>query len=253
MIGNVTQCFPPILYNPGEFWIVDDRSGCVHYYGPREDKQFNHNNGGRAWTALLLAEAGLVREAIAHLVRFDPIDTRFESETLLVATVREACLRNRLSTINENLDILVAAGADINVRDYPSVLTWAVRHERRGITNALFAHGVKVYPGCVEETLNHIHNSDNPEYCFSILDIILAHGGNINEQNFDGFTPLMTAAQRHSEYLVKALLDRRADPHIKAFDSRSSNALEYLLNNGDYPDGTNWSRVIAILKEAMKK
>lgn len=58
----------------------------------------------------------------------------------------------------------------------------------------------------------------NEELATEIIELLLAHGANINAQDHDGVTPLMLAAYRRSRIIVAYLLSHGADANLRNDD-----------------------------------
>ena len=133
-VGTIAKCRPPVLVGDGEFWVVDDQSGRIHYYGPRqggEQQVLSTDPAGRVWSARILAGVGRVKEAVDLLARrADLIDLRFKGETILLAMVTEALARGA-PLRRSALRLLRDRGADFDAAtaDGITVLGWAAAFE----------------------------------------------------------------------------------------------------------------------------
>jgi hypothetical protein len=214
-IGGVTKCWPPVLFNNHEFWLVDDITGDINYYGPRVDKITNNNISGRIWSAKLMAAAGKINSAVRLLAkRGDSINTRFtHNETLLLAMAQEFA-RNKVHVLETPFLVFREQGADFNAEDDAGVsaVDWAIRYESVTVLRYLLKNGAAPRPGTFHRVLTEspAHN----KYRVKMLDLLLQYGANINAGGDMPITPLMLATVHIHVPAVAYLLSKGADPHI---------------------------------------
>ncbi len=210
------------------------------------------NNGA---TPLMLAAGGGYTEIVeALLVNGADVNA---SERVDDATIREeqchgggSCMGTALiraicsgpsPSHEEIIDILLAAGADVNVKaHYGTALKWAMwgpfTGQRNELVWKLLEHGAEV-TGAVDCTGNTpllmSLSMSMPSIDPALVKTLLEKGADVNAANTYGQTPLMHAVWEGPE-LVSLLLQKGADPHAK--DKEGKTALMNAVAKGRSPE-----------------
>jgi ankyrin repeat protein/serine/threonine protein kinase len=147
------------------------------------------------------------------------------------------------------IELLIAAGANVNITDHidgMSALAWASEHGPSTIVKLLITHGANVnqknHQGQtpliraaskdyaysdrfnssmvsknvfvdVEENEMKLHSASSPSV---VVDTLISGGADVNAKNHDGYTALMVAAWQGHSLVVDALIRASADVNMQA-------------------------------------
>lgn len=146
---------------------------------------------GRTLDVFLAAELGMANELRAQLDR-DPLLVTQVSASGATA-LHGACYWGSVATAK----LLLERGADANALTRDSFL--------------------KIAPiGCAVATPNVPNPSDDEAVVLALVELLLAHGANVNARRRDGMTALHAAAHRGHLNVIAALVKAGADPNIRA-------------------------------------
>lgn len=114
------------------------------------------------------------------------------------------------------VSLLIAAGADVNLRGGSSPLETAVSHGHVEIVRLLLDSGAKTGPSSDGDStaLYLAANQGNME----IVKLLVEHGAKVNEADSEGRTPLWTAAANGYGSVVEYLLSQGADVNARSKD-----------------------------------
>lgn len=127
----------------------------------------------------------------------------------------ETALSNAVMLQDESIDLLIAAGADLNKGSTPPVVQ-AIRRGKDYIARKLIESGAKIDGDIGTKCLITLF-ARAPVTVIdiagkgSLLAFLINKGANLNGTDEDGFTPLMHAAQKNDKAAVKTLLDHGAN------------------------------------------
>lgn len=114
----------------------------------------------------------------------------------------------------EVLELLIAAGADVNVQDRygGTPLADALRHKQRRAGSFLHANGARLlFTDAAERLCTAAADADGHD----MLEMLLEYNSDVNAADYDSRTPLMlAAAEGHTEH-VRLLLQRNADVNLR--------------------------------------
>jgi ankyrin repeat protein len=82
-----------------------------------------------------------------------------------------------------------------------------------------------------------------------MVQLLIAHGADVNQKNFRGATPLMAAAIGRNVAVVKYLIEKGAD--VNARDQESYTALMYAENQQTMLAAEERDEIIQVLKRAV--
>ena len=146
---------------------------------------------GRALDVFLAAELGMANELRAQLDRDASLATQFSASG--ATALHGACYWGSVSAAK----VLLERGADVNAFTRDSFL--------------------KIAPiGCAVASPNVPNPSDDESVVVALVELLLAHGANVNAQRRDGMSALHAAAYRGHLEVIETLLEAGADPRIRA-------------------------------------
>ncbi len=162
---------------------------------------------------------------------------------------------------------LIRAGANVNRIDSGQDCSWLIRFcrytEADPMVFFLLRHGAKPDTSCTPAGRTALHVAAAYYACEPLCEALLKAGANINARTHDGATPLMLAAQSAKLRLLRLLLEKGADPHLK--DKQGKTAYDYAVSAdplNDLPEfrkkleeacGFDKKACIDLLKEKMAK
>jgi hypothetical protein len=194
-------------------------------------------------TALMLAvlydHEEIVETLLASGVEIDAVDN--EGFTALMKAVKYGNI--------PITQILIDRGAELDLKDKGGMtaLMWAAEYEQVSCSKLLIKAGADItvkdhrgWTAFMKAVAPYWSEHAKVEIVKSLLDA----GGNINERNPDGFTPLMTAAVSGQPEIVSTLLEAGAD--VLAQDNQGNTALMWAEKEGN-------TEIIELLKEVGAK
>jgi ankyrin repeat protein len=156
---------------------------------------------GRAFDPMLMAELGLVDELKAALDGNAALVTEVSpaGSTLL----HGACYWGGVPAAK----LLLDRGANPDVATTDSFL--------------------QIRPlGCAVAAPDVPNPSDDEEIVLALVDLLLDHGADVNGRRRDGMTALHTAGYRGHLKVIRRLVERGADPMIRAYENSGSHSGE---------------------------
>jgi ankyrin repeat protein len=146
---------------------------------------------GRVLDVFLAAELGMANELRARLDR-DPSLAQ-QVSTAGATALHGACYWGSVAAAR----LLLERGADVNAFTRDSFL--------------------RIAPiGCAVATPNVPNPSDDESVIVELVQLLLAHGAQVNAQRRDGMTALHAAAYRGHLQVIEALLKAGANPNLRA-------------------------------------
>ena len=159
------------------------------------------------------------------------VDVNIREKTMGSTPLMVAC---SLDGTYEIIELLISKGADINIKgsyDGRTALMWAAENSKKTV-ELLLAKGAEVnvkgvdgMTAFIQSIFGVLSGSVTTEVC----DLLLAKGANVNAQltgpDATGWTALMFASSNGKLDLVKYLISKRADVHLKAKDGTTALSL----------------------------
>ena len=173
---------------------------AAHYSG-QQDIVALLVSRGRAVDAMLMAEFGLADDLEPAIDEDPGLVTHIgaSGSTLL----HGACYWGAVDTAR----LLLERGADPNLA-----------------TTDSFLH---IRPlGCAVATPDVPNPSDDETVVLTLVDLLLDQGADVNGRRRDGMTALHSAAYRGHLSVIRCLIERGADPKIRAYDASGGHAGE---------------------------
>jgi ankyrin repeat protein len=160
---------------------------------------------GRTLDVFLAAELGMATELRAQLARDSSLATQFSGSG--ATALHGACYWGSVAAAR----VLLEGGADVNA-----------------ITRDSF---LRIAPiGCAVATPNVPNPSDDEAAVVALVELLLAHGANVNAQRRDGMTALHAAAYRGHLQVIEMLLQAGANPDIRAHADSAAHSGESPLD-----------------------
>ncbi len=160
---------------------------------------------GRTLDVFLAAELGMANELRPQLDRDTSLTTQVSASG--ATALHGACWWGSVT----GAKLLLERGADVNALTRDSFL--------------------KIAPiGCAVATPNVPNPSEDESVVVALVELLLAHGANVNAQRRDGMTALHAAAYRGHLKVIEALLKAGADPNIRAHADSGTHAGESPLD-----------------------
>jgi ankyrin repeat protein len=146
---------------------------------------------GRVLDVFLAAELGMANELRIQLDRESSLAAQFGASG--ATALHGACYWGSVAAAR----VLLERGADVNAFTRDSFL--------------------RIAPiGCAVATPNVPNPSDDESVVVALVELLLAHGANVNAQRRDGMTALHAAAYRGHLKVIETLLKAGADSRIRA-------------------------------------
>ncbi|HZI61328.1 MAG TPA: ankyrin repeat domain-containing protein [Pyrinomonadaceae bacterium] len=151
------------------------------------------------------------------------------------------------------IEALLRAGADVNAslvsphagEFTPLTITINTDHAQRfEVARILLAAKAEVNPKGRFFVSPLMHALKD----FEMVQLLIAHGADVNQKNFRGATALMAAAGSGATAVVKYLIEKGAD--VRARDQDGNTALMYAERDDSMLDAEERNEIIRVLKRA---
>lgn len=142
----------------------------------------------------------------------------------ITPSARDGCLLlGELSGNNfETARVLIEGGAEVNIREFGwTALSYACREGERELAELLISHGAQPNPALIALCG---WMDDQPE-SLTMIRFLIDQGANVDSQNEEGRTPLMSTCEWGYIETAKLLLKEGANVNIK--DHQGRTALAY--------------------------